>query len=189
MPCVWTKQPNHNQNMTEIGHFKVCSDLHIFQVLPGVPRAPWIPKIPPTPCFFYHENYFTPGPCMWTTLLNHKQKLTEIGHFKVCTTWRKFPVLLISKARARRVPLLSCVNALASVCFFSAVAVVLLFCAVVLLCCCSLFRCSVVRLFHFVLLYCNTATSIFNTQPKFPRCAVTRNHEKPREIEIDRCSR
>ena len=90
--------------------------------------------------FLNHENHFTPGPCMWTTLLNHKQKPTEIGDFKVCTTLRMSPVLLISKAHAHRVPLFSCVNALASVCFFSAVAVVLLFCAVVLLFVVPLFR-------------------------------------------------
>ena len=67
------------------------------------------------------------------------------------------PVLLISKARARRVPLFSCVNALASVCFFSAVAVVLLFCAVVLLCCCSvvpLCGCSILCCCTAVLLFC-----------------------------------
>ena len=81
---------------------------------------------------------------MWTTLLNHKQKLTEIGHFKVCTTWRMSPVLLISNACACRVPLFSCVNALASVCFFSAVAVVLLFCTVLLLYFYTFVRCSVV---------------------------------------------
>ena len=119
------------------------------------------------PIFLCHENYFTPGPCMWTTLLNHKQKLTEIGHFKVCTTWRMFPVLLISKARARRVPLFSCVNALASVCFFSAVAVVLLLCAVVLffvvpLCGCSILCCcTVVLLFCCSLLFCCAVVLLF----------------------------
>ena len=79
----------------------------------------------------------------------HKQKLTEIGNSKVCTTWRMSPVLLIAKACAHRLPLFSCVNALASVCFFSAVAVVLLFCAVGLL-----FRCSVVP-FCAVVLSCS----------------------------------
>ena len=64
------------------------------------------------------------------------------------------PVLLISKARTRRVPLFSCVNALASVCFFSAVAVALLFCAVVLLFVVPLFRCAAVP-FCAVVLSCS----------------------------------
>ena len=104
------------------------------------------------PMFFYHENYFTPGPCMWTTLLNHKQKLTEIDHFKACTTLQMFPVLLYIKGtRAPCASFLMCECACIRVFLFCCC------CCAVVLCCCAvvpLFRCAVVP-FCAVVLSCS----------------------------------
>ena len=105
--------------------------------------------------FLNHENYFTPGPCMWTTLLNHKQKLTEIGDFKVCTTLRMSPVLLISKARTPCASFLMCECACIRVFLFCCC------CCPVVLCCCAVVRCSVVPLSGCSILCCCTAVLLF----------------------------